>query len=256
MRLTGGRIERLQRLLPYTNRWDTVRATSGKNPGAAYSEHHDLAGAGRETARAPAAALGDGAVASSSMRCSCPSPPGWDWLHLPWLRQPRRRSARPGRRFSDRRAHRTPAGTPAAGPTSAASGSGTRVAPRPHPVERPLRRRFRRHELAREAPTAPVQPPPQRTPPTQAPALQQQIAQQEHAFSQEIAQLHARNNPLSLATKALWSLRRPTGAPYFDYPWAPRRKRGASRSDSAAALVRRHDDLLLHALRRTVHPRR
>ncbi len=34
------------------------------------------------------------------------------------------------------------------------------------------------------------------------PSLAQQIAQQERAFSQEIAQLRARDNPLSLATKA------------------------------------------------------
>ena len=74
-----------------------------------------------------------------------------------------------------------------------------------------------RHELARPAPTAPPQPPPQRMPPTQAPTLQDQIAEQQRAFAQEIAQLRARNNPLSLATSAP----HPAAAyhrTYFDVP--------------------------------------
>ena len=59
----------------------------------------------------------------------------------------------------------------------------------------------RPHELAREVPSAAPQPTRQelkRNPPS----LAQQIAQQERAFSQEVAQLRARDNPLSLATKA------------------------------------------------------
>ncbi len=76
------------------------------------------------------------------------------------------------------------------------------VARRPHPIERAAPPPVPRHELAREMPSAAPQPPLQRTPPTQAPTLQQQIADQERRFSQEIAQLRARNNPLSLATRA------------------------------------------------------
>ncbi len=76
------------------------------------------------------------------------------------------------------------------------------VAPRPHPIERAAPPPVRRHEIAREMPSAAPQPPLQHTPPTQAPALQQQLADQERTFSQEIARLRARNNPLSLATKA------------------------------------------------------
>lgn len=75
-------------------------------------------------------------------------------------------------------------------------------APRPHTAQRAAPPAVLRHELAREMPAASPQPAPQTPPPTQAPTLQQQIAQQERTFSQEIAQLHARNNPLSLATKA------------------------------------------------------
>lgn len=76
------------------------------------------------------------------------------------------------------------------------------VAPRPHPAQRAAPPPVPQHELAREMPRATMQPPPQEVPPTQAPTLAQQISQQQRAFSQEIAQLRARNNPLSLATKA------------------------------------------------------
>ena len=120
-------------------------------------------------------------------------------LHLPWLRPP------PAQRETvvastavriERRPVPQPRVQQAPHPVPAP------VAPRPHPAQRAAPPAVPRHELAREAPSAPPQPPPQSTPPTQAPTLQQQIAQQEHAFSQEIAQLHARNNPLSLATRA------------------------------------------------------
>jgi hypothetical protein len=59
-----------------------------------------------------------------------------------------------------------------------------------------------RHELARAAPSALPQPvvrPAKRPAPA---TFQQRIAQQEQAFSQEIAQLRARDNPLSLTTTA------------------------------------------------------
>lgn len=84
------------------------------------------------------------------------------------------------------------------------------------PATRPIAPAVPRHELAREFPRASAQPPPQRVPPTQAP-LQQQLAQEQRAFSQEIARLRARNNPLSLATHAP----EPAAAyhrTYFDVP--------------------------------------
>jgi hypothetical protein len=60
-----------------------------------------------------------------------------------------------------------------------------------------------RHELARSAPSAPPQPKVQKPQPHHAQSsLQQQIAQQERTFSQEVAQLNQRNNPLSIATSA------------------------------------------------------
>ena len=135
-------------------------------------------------------------------------------LHLPWLRQP------PPQRETvvastavriERRPVPQPRVQQAPHPVPAP------VAPRPHPAQRAAPPAVPRHELAREAPSAPPQPPPQSTPPTQAPTLAQQIAQQEHAFSQEIAQLRARSNPLSLATKAP----EPAAAyrrTYFDVP--------------------------------------
>ncbi|MGA8535550.1 MAG: hypothetical protein WB615_15690 [Candidatus Tumulicola sp.] len=84
------------------------------------------------------------------------------------------------------------------------------VAPRSPPVSR-------RHELAREAPSAAPQPTPQEVKRNQPVSLQQQLAQQERAFSQEIAQIRARNNPLSLASKPS----EPAAAyhrTYFDVP--------------------------------------
>ncbi len=67
----------------------------------------------------------------------------------------------------------------------------------------PVRTPSARHELARNAPTAPPQPKLQkRTEAHQKPSLEEQIAQQERAFSQEVARLNARNDPLSIATPA------------------------------------------------------
>ena len=71
----------------------------------------------------------------------------------------------------------------------------------PQVAQRAVPQAVPRHELARQLPQATPQPPPQRVPPTQAPTLQQQIDRQERTFSQEIAQLRSRNNPLSIATK-------------------------------------------------------
>lgn len=99
-----------------------------------------------------------------------------------------------------------------------------RAAPAP-PVERPAvphepqpqPRAAPRHELARNAPSAPPQPSAAPAPPKPAAALAEQLAQQQRAFSQEIARLHAGNNPLSIAAKPRESpaaFRRT----YFDVP--------------------------------------
>lgn len=59
----------------------------------------------------------------------------------------------------------------------------------------------RPHELARQMPSAPPQPSARPTSPTRPSTLQQQIAAQQHTFSQEVARLRANNNPLSIADK-------------------------------------------------------
>jgi hypothetical protein len=75
-----------------------------------------------------------------------------------------------------------------------------------------------RHELAREMPTA--QPTPERRIERRSEPsvpLEQQIARQQREFSEEIARLHARDNPLSLAPHP----RQPPAAfrrTYFDVP--------------------------------------
>ena len=82
---------------------------------------------------------------------------------------------------------------PPAGPARPRTQPRVAQPPQP-PASRP-------HELAREVPSAAPQPTQEPTP-NRPSTLAQRIAQQERAFSQEIAQLRARDNPLSLATKA------------------------------------------------------
>jgi hypothetical protein len=87
----------------------------------------------------------------------------------------------------------------------------------PQVVRRPQPPAARPHELARELPSAAPQPTPLRVERKRQSTLAQQIAEQERAFSQEVAQLRARDNPLSLATKAP----EPAAAfhrTYFDVP--------------------------------------
>jgi hypothetical protein len=99
----------------------------------------------------------------------------------------------------------------------------SRALPQPRPVlPRPERRlqRFEppapRDELARKAPAAPPQPekPPEHT---AEPSLESQLERQEQAFSQEVARLHERDNPLSIAAP-----REPSASTYrrtyFDVP--------------------------------------
>ena len=72
------------------------------------------------------------------------------------------------------------------------------VQPRQQPV-RPRQPEARPREIAREIPNAtpvPVAAPRKQSQST----LAQQLAQQQQAFSREVAQLHAQNNPLSVAT--------------------------------------------------------
>lgn len=92
------------------------------------------------------------------------------------------------------------------------------VAPQqPKAIPRPasLAAAPRRHELARAAPAAEPQP----TPPSarKAQSLDEQLAQQERNFSQEVARLNARNAPFSVATPG----REPPASfrrTYFDMP--------------------------------------
>jgi len=84
------------------------------------------------------------------------------------------------------------------------------------PSEGGVTRALPRPELAKPAPTAPPQPTaqPERT---SAPSFEQQLAQQQQTFSQEVARLHAQDNPLSIAPKtqqAASAWRRT----YFDVP--------------------------------------
>ncbi len=90
--------------------------------------------------------------------------------------------------------------------------------PRPPQPQRAAPPRPAFHELAKLEPTASPQPTPQKTPlrPKET-TLQQQIAEQERVYSQEVAQLNHQNNPLSIATPAhepAASYRRS----YFDAP--------------------------------------
>jgi hypothetical protein len=74
------------------------------------------------------------------------------------------------------------------------------------------------HELAREEPTAPPQPKPSKPRRVhEPPSLQQQLEEQEQTFSQEVARLNQRNNPLSIASPAAQS---PSSyhRSYFDVP--------------------------------------
>jgi hypothetical protein len=77
-----------------------------------------------------------------------------------------------------------------------------RSATRPRVEQRAAPAAARPPELARESPSAVPQPTPQEIRRNEPATLEQQIAQQERAFSQEIARLRARDNPLSLATRA------------------------------------------------------
>ncbi len=63
--------------------------------------------------------------------------------------------------------------------------------PKPVPSSAPPR-----HELAKEVPSAPAQPPK----PVRQPSLGQTLAQQEAQFARTAAKLHAENDPLSVAT--------------------------------------------------------
>jgi hypothetical protein len=75
------------------------------------------------------------------------------------------------------------------------------TAAQPHVARRPSLP-VRQAELARESPSAAPQPTPQEVKRGEPSSLQEQIAQAQRSFSQEIAQLRARDNPLSLATNA------------------------------------------------------
>lgn len=109
------------------------------------------------------------------------------------------------------RTHAQPQHRPAPPTASRRPQPATRAAP---PASAP------RHELAREVPSAAPQPTPQKRieRPTEASVpLKQQIAQQQREFSQEVARLHARDNPLSLAP----AQRHPPASfrrTYFDAP--------------------------------------
>lgn len=90
------------------------------------------------------------------------------------------------------------------------------VPPRPQVRPQPVRPAAPRQEIARAAPTAPPQSA-KRPEHTAAPSLESQLQRQEQTFSQEVARLHERNNPLSIAAP-----REPPAATYrrtyFDVP--------------------------------------
>lgn len=98
----------------------------------------------------------------------------------------------------------------------------SRPRPQRHPLQsertRPARAPSAPRELARNATNASPQPKLQKpNDPSPTPSLQQQLAQQERMFSEEVAQLNERDNPLGITTpgpKAPASYRRT----YFDSP--------------------------------------
>lgn len=98
----------------------------------------------------------------------------------------------------ERRAVPRPRAQPVARPVAAAAPVTRPLAPH---VAHPLPRAAPRHELARNASSAPPQPSATPAPPKPVSALAEQLAQQQRAFSQEVARLHAGNNPLSIAPK-------------------------------------------------------
>jgi hypothetical protein len=76
------------------------------------------------------------------------------------------------------------------------------TARRPQPATRAAPPATRPHELARAAPTAQPQPSPAKIERSRPSTLEQQIAAQQRTFQQEVARLHAADNPLSIAPKA------------------------------------------------------
>ena len=90
------------------------------------------------------------------------------------------------------------------------------VPPRPQLQPRQARPAAPREEIARIAPTAPPQSKKRPEPPV-APSLESQLERQQQTFSQEVARLHERDNPLSIAAP-----REPPASAYrrtyFDVP--------------------------------------